>query len=566
MIERTIYVFLQKSLLPVCLIFTGMILKAQPYSFYYGNIHAHSGYSDGNQDSVATMHHTPAQDYDYAMASAHFDFLGISDHNHSTAGMSLAKYHLGVTQAQAANTPGVFAAFYGMEYGVINNGGHVLVYGIDSLIGWQSGNYDIFCGQYNYAQLFGIVNAHAGAFCSLAHPQTGDYTNLTTTAYNAAADNAISGTCVRNGSAFSTTTDYSDPPATSYEAYYKTLLGRGYHVGPSIDHDNHNTTFGRTGPGRTVVLASSLDKADILSALDNMRYYGSDDWNIEVNYTVNGLFMGSIADVTGNPTLSVSISDPDGESTSLISVYYGVPGSNAQPVVLTSASNTNTLTYTHSISIGNTYYYYLKIQQTDGDVIWTAPIWAHKVSAPLPLDLSSLTATPFKESVRVEWTANVHSPGIFEVEHSVNGFDFETVGKIMAKEKSSPQSYFFDHTYPIEGLNFYRLREVDADGTEEYSPIVTADWRNPDLVMIAGGPNPVSDFFTLRFQSQKEEEYWYFLYDEDGREVRRNTFAARHGENVLTLDMVSFPAGQYFLILGSPGRRILETKLTKTAR
>ncbi|MFC7670673.1 hypothetical protein ACFQT0_27290 [Hymenobacter humi] len=56
---------------------------------FRGNIHAHSSYSDGNQDGLAT---TPLQDFQYAAASLHSDFLGISEHNHSQAGMSLPNF------------------------------------------------------------------------------------------------------------------------------------------------------------------------------------------------------------------------------------------------------------------------------------------------------------------------------------------------------------------------------------------------------------------------------------------------------------------------------------------
>ncbi|HND87245.1 MAG TPA: CehA/McbA family metallohydrolase [Saprospiraceae bacterium] len=537
-------------------------LAAQPYSFYYGNIHAHSGYSDGNVDSTSSQCHTPAQDYAYANASAHFDYLGISDHNHSSAGMQLSDFHLGVGQAQNATQNGVFVALYGMEYGVINNGGHVLVYGIDSLIGWQSGNYDIYCEQYNYAQLFGIVNAHAGALCSLAHPNNGDFSNLDGSAYSSAADNAISGTCARNGVAFSTTNDYTDAPATSYETYLKKILSKGYHVAPSIDHDNHYTTFGRTSQGRTVVLANSLTSTDVLQALENMRYYASDDWNIEVNYTINGLYMGSVSSISANPTLSVSISDPDGENITKIEVFYGVPGSNSLPTVLTTANNTNTLTYTHSISVGSTYYYYLKIHQADGHLVWTAPIWVTKTSSS-PIEWTDFHATPLKDRIRLDWRASLHDVRQFQAERSTDGLHYEPIGTVQTPEDVYDCPFTLDDLHPMEGLAFYRLLALDRDGTATYSPILGVNWQNPDLLLISAGPNPAADYLHVRFESRKEQSYWYFLYDGEGRELTRQPFEAVCGENSLTLAVADWPSGQYYLILGRPGKRIMELSWVK---
>src|SRR5690606_11608017 len=100
-------------------------------NYYFGNLHAHSSYSDGNRDS-STL--TPIDDYTSAANSLCMDFLGISDHNHFTAtsnpGMLLAKYHQGLADAASFNAANPdFLALYGMEWGVQNNGGHVLIYG-----------------------------------------------------------------------------------------------------------------------------------------------------------------------------------------------------------------------------------------------------------------------------------------------------------------------------------------------------------------------------------------------------------------------------------------------------
>ena len=133
---------------------------------FRGNLHAHSSYSDGNQDGAAV---TPLQDFQYAAASLHTDFLGISDHNHSQAGMSLPNYARGLAQATQATTA-TFAALYGMEWGVISGGGHVVVYGVSQLLGWEPGNYDVFVAKNDYPGLFREINRRPGAFGTLAHP------------------------------------------------------------------------------------------------------------------------------------------------------------------------------------------------------------------------------------------------------------------------------------------------------------------------------------------------------------------------------------------------------------
>ncbi len=352
-------------------------LKAQTLNYYFGNIHAHTSYSDGNQDSSTSSITKPLQDFNYAKASQHIDFYGISEHNHFSAGMTNPiNFHRGIADANTANIDGSFVALYGMEWGVISGGGHVIVYGYDSLMGWDNHDYDVYVAQDDYASLWKKINEKPGSFAYLAHPQSSDYSNLFTSTVTISADNAIVGMAARSGPAFSTNTSYSNPSTSNFIARYNDALKRGYHLGVGLDHDTHNSVFGRQTDGRLVVLATALTQIDVLDAIRKMRFYSSDDWNVKVDFSVFNQPMGSIITHTGTPVITAVITDPDvSETVSSIAVYYGVPGSGVNATVLTTVTNTATLSYAHTIANNSTYYYYLKITQADGDIVWTSPIW-----------------------------------------------------------------------------------------------------------------------------------------------------------------------------------------------
>jgi PKD repeat protein len=351
-------------------------LSSQTLNFYFGNIHAHSGYSDGNKDSLTSGISTPIEDFLYARNSQHIDFYGISEHNHFSAGMqNTAHYHQGLADADSATIDGAFVAMYGMEWGVISNGGHAIVYGSNDLLGWDTGVYDEFVSEYDYGSLWKKVNERPNAFAYLAHPAVGDYTNMFANPATLAADNAIVGMAARSGPAFSTNFTYSDPTTSNYINRYNDALKRGYHVGVGLDHDTHNSVFGRQTAGRLVVMAPSLTRDNILKAFRKMRFYSSDDWNTKVTFTINNQVMGSTVTQPGSPTIAVTVQDDDNENVTSIAVYYGIPGSGTAPTVLTTVNNTTTLNYTHAIGNTASYYYYLKITQQDGDIIWTSPIW-----------------------------------------------------------------------------------------------------------------------------------------------------------------------------------------------
>jgi hypothetical protein len=360
----------------------GFTAKAQSYNYYYGNIHAHTGFSDGNKDGASTGVMTPAGSFAFAKKSKNFNFLGISEHNHSKAGMDHPNFSKGVKQANSENKNGTFVSMYGIEFGVISKGGHVLVYGVDKLIGWEEDNFDIECEKTDYNNLWSIVEDHSNAFATLAHPEKDDYGGLLNKPYNKTADKAICGVSIITGPAFATDTSYATKPAKRFVDYYRAMLALGYHVGPTVDHDNHNLTFGRMASSRTVVLAKELHRDSIIAAYKEMRFYASTDWNVKVKFMINGFPMGSRINTRKAASISVEVNDADaGDVVKSIKIFFGSPGSKDLSVALPGASSSNTdrISLSHTAIKGETFYYYAEIVQKDGDKIYTAPIWVRKL-------------------------------------------------------------------------------------------------------------------------------------------------------------------------------------------
>lgn len=154
------------------------------------------------------------------------------------------------------------------------------------------------------------------------------------------------------------------------------MLAKGYHVGISLDHDNHNTTFGRTTQGRLVVLAPALTQTNLLDALRQRHFYASDDWNAEATLTVNGQPMGTVFADQAPAAVNVAVSDVDNEPVASLQLFRGVPGSGTAAVVVATAANgAKTLSYVDPLANNATAYYYAAITQADGDQLMTSPVW-----------------------------------------------------------------------------------------------------------------------------------------------------------------------------------------------
>lgn len=373
-----------------------LCVSSQTYNYYFGNLHAHTAFSDGNKDSLSSGAARPDAAYTFAKLSHNFDFLGISEHNHYSSihnpGFKVARYQPGLAMADAANQDSSFACLFGMEYGISSShNGHVIVYGFNGLIGWETNvggetgnNYNIFNAKSDYESLFRKVKNNPNAFAYLAHPYWTDFTKngsdstaIALSKYNAMYDSAIVGMPLRSGNAFSTFQDYSDYSTGDYFNYYKKMLYIGYHLGIGYDHDNHYTNFGRGNAGRLVVLAPSLSRANIITAMQQMHFYGSDDFNAKVEFTLNESMMGSVISGNQYPEITVVHNDEDGEQADTVRIWRGNKNSGglwAQPVQMVLHANATTYT-DHNIVPGIEYYYFADIKQADGQWIVTSPIW-----------------------------------------------------------------------------------------------------------------------------------------------------------------------------------------------
>lgn len=92
---------------------------------------------------------------------------------------------------------------------------------------------------------------------------------------------------------------------------------------------------------------------------------------------------------------------------------------------------------------------------------------------PLPVEWLNFSVQAENDGVKLKWsTASEINNDYFEIEHSTDGFEFVRVGQIEGSGNSSTMnSYRWFHSFPMEGSNYYRIRQVDFDGTADYSSI-----------------------------------------------------------------------------------------------
>ena len=372
-----------------------------PYRVYLANLHSQTNHSDGggnvatctSSQGAQTGEFGPADAYAYAMAAG-LDALMTSEHNHYFDGSSgtsgganpatvTALYQSGVQAALSHNLAHpAFLALYGMEWGVISNGGHLNIFGGDMLYGWEynSANQllaDVYTAKSDYAALYAVMrqNNLIGQF---NHPDTSGQFLIggTSLAYDANGDEVMVLSEILNTSAFSNDTNEAETSRSSYAGAFDRLLERGYHVAPATNQDNHCANWGMSYTNRTGVLipsGSALTAQSFLDALRARRVYATMDRSSQIVLRAGDRLMGERFNNEGPLDLEVLFASSGGHSVSQVQIREGVPGRNGTVTVLAT-----TPTHSFTPTLGS-HFYYARITQEDGDLLWTAPIWVEQV-------------------------------------------------------------------------------------------------------------------------------------------------------------------------------------------
>lgn len=187
--------------------------------------------------------------------------------------------------------------------------------------------------------------------------------------------------------------------------------------------------------------------------------------------------------------------------------------------------------------------------------------WMHRsdFASPLPIELLFFDATSFDPEVQLRWsTSSERNNDYFSIERSSDALNFSSIGEVQgAGTKKRKTNYKFIDDGPLSGVSYYRLKQVDFDGSFDYSEIVsvrrTFDLKDENLQIY---PNPNAGQFQIRLKSDGAMGSVVLrIYDLNGRLVYEN-FEDDLGESeyIRTIELSSFPRGMYQINLLQGGQ------------
>jgi hypothetical protein len=178
--------------------------------------------------------------------------------------------------------------------------------------------------------------------------------------------------------------------------------------------------------------------------------------------------------------------------------------------------------------------------------------WNMKV---LALNSINLKATQNNDAIIITWqTLNESNKKSFMVERSMNALDFVGINTIPAKDNAS--SYTYTDKTPLDGINYYRIRENAINGSHTFSPVVKVVFNVSSIVSLY--PNHAKNTVTVKGLN-KNIITIIKIFSMQGSEISRQNLTQ---SSAATLNISALPQGTY-LIQVVQGSNVVGLKLVK---
>lgn len=187
---------------------------------------------------------------------------------------------------------------------------------------------------------------------------------------------------------------------------------------------------------------------------------------------------------------------------------------------------------------------------------------------PLPVELLSINAKANKLDAIVRWsTASEYNNRGFAIERSFDGTSFTEIDfvKGAGNSKSTLQYSYQDvDVFTKTQVVYYRLKQVDMDGSYTYSEIVSVKQTASNIEQVAVYPNPIVSDVTVELETLTAGKAEIMITDITGKVIDKTTVEVNQGFNKYTLNQTQqLTHGLYMISIVQNGQTIYNNKFVK---
>lgn len=193
---------------------------------------------------------------------------------------------------------------------------------------------------------------------------------------------------------------------------------------------------------------------------------------------------------------------------------------------------------------------------------WTVRTGNNCLRSPFVLDCSlpvtylSFEAQKKKDQVILHWsTASEQNAELFIIERSHNGTDYYSIGEVKASNSPAGSSYTFVDEIPAQANSYYRLRQLDFNGSMDVSEVRYVSYSSEGTLSVL--PNPAQNAIKVVLKSTINHETGVasiHVSNMLAQEIYTTTVNANELSTGVSLDLSSLKPGVYMIkVISSEG-------------
>ena len=169
----------------------------------------------------------------------------------------------------------------------------------------------------------------------------------------------------------------------------------------------------------------------------------------------------------------------------------------------------------------------------------------------LPVNLAEFKASKAGTAAQLSWKTllEVNNKG-FGVERSADAINWNQIQFVSASASGSTgASYSATDNSPLNGVNYYRLKQLDNDGKIAYSSTASVNFAGTDAVAFSFYPNPAITIINVTLQTVQSSNATLNLVNVDGKTVKTIALTNQSSNSNVQINVADIAKGNYFLVL-----------------
>ncbi|UZR96761.1 T9SS type A sorting domain-containing protein [Chondrinema litorale] len=176
-------------------------------------------------------------------------------------------------------------------------------------------------------------------------------------------------------------------------------------------------------------------------------------------------------------------------------------------------------------------------------------MYLHEQNELLPVQLISFNATvKNQKNALLSWqTASETNNKGFEIQRSGDGYNFESIGFVKGNQNTQTNTSYSFVDENLNGLYYYRLKQIDKDNSIFYSRVVKVRIERQDELSVIAFPNTLQDKLQLSVNNAVGTKINISIINAEGKIAMKKQHASDALNTKYTIDVASLQSGIYFV-------------------